>query len=332
MNPDLQTVRDFYNSTWLDMPFTNILNLEALFLAMDDPGVVSAFLDGNSTSSDIESFFGVAKDSLHLSEEGGTCGPFAIITGEKLDHNEWRSRYLHTGGHGGMVVWRVQSPTRRYMIDSSLRSAYEIPLSGFLWSPGHHVYSTYSFPPKSLSHSSPILRLSTSDIHYTEKHSNVAKEFEIVARRELLCRPIDALIRDPHPVLLLRHRVGTTNRFAVSINFNMETRGVRFVGLGVNEFFPLSSGDGLINWREFASFQCLLYHYHQIYPRQLSQGLFRRFTHVVLMRLLSSGSAIYIYPEDDFTDPLAGGGAFSALPSRALRRLLSLDIRRISDI
>jgi hypothetical protein len=94
MNADLKTVRDIYDSTWLDMPFTNILNLEALFLAIDNPGVVSAFLDGNLTSSVIKSFFGVAKHSLHLSEEGGTCGPFAIITGEKLDHSEWRSCYL----------------------------------------------------------------------------------------------------------------------------------------------------------------------------------------------------------------------------------------------
>jgi hypothetical protein len=174
MKVDLQTVRDFYNSTWLDMPFTNILNLEALFLAMEDPGVVSAFLDGNLPFSELGSFFGVAKDGLHLSEEG-TCGPFAIITGEKLDSNEWRSRYLHTGGHGGMVVWRVQSPTRRYVIDSSLRSAYEIPLSRFLWSAGRHVYSTYPDPPQSLSHSSPILRFSSSDILYTEKGSNIAK-------------------------------------------------------------------------------------------------------------------------------------------------------------
>jgi len=104
MNADLQTACDFYDSTWLDMPFTNILNLEELSLAIEDPGVVSAFLDGNSTFSEPGYFFGVAKDSLHLNEEGGTCGPFAIITGERLDNNEWRSRYLHTGGHGGMVV------------------------------------------------------------------------------------------------------------------------------------------------------------------------------------------------------------------------------------
>lgn len=36
MNADLKTVHGFYDSTWLDMPFTNILNLEALFLVMDD--------------------------------------------------------------------------------------------------------------------------------------------------------------------------------------------------------------------------------------------------------------------------------------------------------
>jgi hypothetical protein len=168
MNTDLQTIRDFYDSTWFDMPFTNILNLEALILAMEDPRVISAFLDGNLTFSEAGSFFGVAKDNLLLGEEGGTSGPFAIIAGEKLDSNEWRSCYLHTGERGGMVVWRVQLPTRRYMIDSSLRSAYEIPLSGFLWSPGHHIYSTYPFPPQSLCHSSPILHFSTSDTHYTE--------------------------------------------------------------------------------------------------------------------------------------------------------------------
>jgi hypothetical protein len=290
MNADLQTVRDFYDSTWLDMPFTNILNLEALFLAMEDPGVVSAFLDGDLPSSELGSFLGVAKDTLHLSEEGGTCGPFAIITGEKLDHSEWRRHYLHTGRHGGMVVWKAQSPTKRYIIDSSLRTAYEIPLSGFLWSPGHHIYSTDLVPPQSLNHSSPILHfLPSSAIHYTEKGSNVAKEFKIVPRRELICRPIDALVRDAHPVLLIRHRVGNVNRFAVSINFNLDTRGVRFVGRAVNEFFPLTSGDGLTDWRQFALFQRLLHHYHELYPRQLSQGLFRRFTHVVLTRLLLNG-------------------------------------------
>jgi hypothetical protein len=165
MNANLKTVHDFYASTWLNMPFSNILNLEALFLAMDDPGVVSAFLDGNSAFSDIGSFFSVAKDGLHLSEEEGTCGSFAIITGEKLDCNGWSSHYVHTGGHGGMVGWTVQSPTRHYLIDSLLRSAYEIPLSGFLWSPGHHIYSTYLFAPPSPtgSHSLPILCFSSSD-------------------------------------------------------------------------------------------------------------------------------------------------------------------------
>jgi len=221
MNADLQTVRDFYDTTWLDMPFTNILNLEALFLAMNDPRVVSAFLD-NSTFAQPQSFFDAAKLSLYLCEEGGTCGPFAIITGEKLNSAEWESRYLHTGGHGGMIVWRVQSPTRRYIIDSSLRSAYEVPLSGFLWSPGHHVYSIYSNPPQLLRHSSPILHFSTSGIHYTEKGNNIAKEFKIVARRELVYRPIDALVQNPHPLLLIRHRLGNVNGFAVSIHFDME--------------------------------------------------------------------------------------------------------------
>jgi hypothetical protein len=69
MSADLQAVHDLYNTTWLEMPFTNILNLEALFPAMDDPGVVSAFLDANSNFSGRESFFDAAKDGLWLSEE-----------------------------------------------------------------------------------------------------------------------------------------------------------------------------------------------------------------------------------------------------------------------
>ncbi|EDR03527.1 uncharacterized protein LACBIDRAFT_331281 [Laccaria bicolor S238N-H82] len=248
VDADLQTVRDFYDSTWADMPFTNILNLEALlFQAGIGSRDILSFLDGNSPLSHLERFLTTAKDGLYLNEEGGTCEPFAVITGEKLDKNEWRMQYVHTGSHGGMVVWRAQSPTRRYLIDSSLRSALEIPLlAGFLWSPGHHhVYSTYLVRPQSATHSSPVLHFSDSRIYYTEKGSRTAKEFSIVTRH--------ALVGNPHPVLLVRDRVRNTNRFAVFIRFDMVTRAVKFAGSGVNALFSLTSGDGP-DWEEFSDF------------------------------------------------------------------------------
>jgi hypothetical protein len=127
----MQALRDAYNSTWLDMPFTNLITIEETFLEMDDMSVIRQWLAGRLGTSAVARFSKAVKDRTQLSTEGGTCGPFAIIAAEKLDQRQWVIRYLHTGSHGAAVVYQRGNPNVLYLMDSTLRSVYSIIFKNF---------------------------------------------------------------------------------------------------------------------------------------------------------------------------------------------------------
>ena len=78
----------------------------------------------------------VVKCQFHLNKEGVTCGPFAIMVGEKLNEEEWEVCYYHTGHHGAAVVQKLGSLQASYLVDSSLQSMYEIPTTPLLGAVG----------------------------------------------------------------------------------------------------------------------------------------------------------------------------------------------------
>jgi hypothetical protein len=136
MTTNLQIVCDAYDSTWLDIPFTNVINVDEWLMASPD---IAGFPDhriGQNTTHLSET----VKTHFHLSEEGATCGPFAIIAAEKLNRDEWDIDYLHTGHHGATVVQKFTQPYITYLIDSSLQAVYKLPSTGYLWSSGNHIF------------------------------------------------------------------------------------------------------------------------------------------------------------------------------------------------
>ena len=124
MESDLQIVRNAYDSTWLDVPFTNIPVIDEWLMVIHNRTRIADFIDHGIFPADTPH---AVKRQFHLSEEGATCGPFAIMVGEKLSGEEWEVCYHHTEFHGAAVVRKFGSSRASYLIDSSLRSCTKFP-------------------------------------------------------------------------------------------------------------------------------------------------------------------------------------------------------------
>lgn len=213
-----------------------------------------------------------------------------------MNEDEWGITYVHTGRHGPTIVYKLNSPHDRYVVDSSLRSAYIIPVSSFLWSSGGHSYFIENYPPRLPYAISPVICRSADRFFYSEKNGNKMNELRPVARRDLIERPIDALSEGRlEPVLLIRHRVGNANGFLVCITYDMNSTTLVFRGRGIDEKFILAGHAGQPHWEDFAGFQERVDKFYTLYPHQLSRILFQRVTMVVLTLLQSDGMECYIH-------------------------------------
>lgn len=288
---DLFTIRAAYDSAWLELPFTNVNAIWEMLLAIKFANTTSRWLTGLLPHQRLTSFCDTAKSNIYLNEEGSTCGPFAVVVGEKLNPDEWKVDYLHTGRHGAAVAYKVKSPQVLYFVDSSTRSVYCIPSSRYLWSLGSHVYSIYSHPPSFPHVISPVVYRSLDPLYYTEKGGNNREELCPSTKQVLIKKPIDAISTDPLPVLLIRHRVGNTNGFAVHIKYDMRSATVTFFGPSINEKFVLAGLSGQPRWGHFAEFLLRLKSFKRLYPNQLSDRLFSRFVVVIYTMLQSHGMA-----------------------------------------
>ena len=222
------------------------------------------------------------------------CESFAIMVGEKLNREEWEVCYHHTGHHGAAVVRKFGSLQASYLVDSSLRSVYEIPATGSsLWGTRHQFYTHQTLP--SLPHNtSPIIYARNDVIFYIPKGHTKPTLLVPRTRRHLVDCSIDAIPHDRNVILLLRDQVATTNHFVVLISFNMQSRTMVFCGRNMNETVVLASANGQLRWDGFSYAQEILYSFHQQYPRQLSAGLLRRFARIVLTRMQTDGLIFYI--------------------------------------
>jgi hypothetical protein len=270
MESDLQVVRNVYDSMWLEVPFTNIPIIDEWLMVIHNGTCISDFIDHGIFPVDTPY---IVKHQFHLSDEGATCEPFAIMVGEKLNREEWEVRYYHTGRHGAAVVRKLGSSQARYLVDSSLRSVYEIPAAGSsLWGTDHRFYTHQSLPP--LPHkASPIIYTRNNDILYIPKQYTEPTLLVPRTRRQLVNCSIDAIPRDRNVILLLRDRIAATNRFIVLVSFDMQSRTMAFRGRNINETVVLASANGQPKWDAFSQAQKFLYYYHRRYPRQLSAGL-----------------------------------------------------------
>jgi hypothetical protein len=117
MESDLQVICNVYDSTWLDVPFTNIPTIDKWLMVLHNRTCISDFINDSIFPMDTPH---VMKHQFHLSKEGTTCRPFAIMVGEKLNRKEWEVCYYHTGCHSAAVVKKLGSSQVRYLVDSSL--------------------------------------------------------------------------------------------------------------------------------------------------------------------------------------------------------------------
>lgn len=230
------------------------------------------------------------KACFYLSEEGATCGPFAIIVAKKLSTDEWSVDYLHTGNHSATVVRNIRRPQFTYLIDSSLRAAYELPSTGYLWSSANHAFHVYGSYPPSPHGESPFVYRSNNSIIYVPKKSCSCQTLAPTTRRQLIERPLSAAFCDSNIILLIRKRTVDTNRFAISIFFDLQTRVIRFRGQGIDKKIALVIPTGQTCWNDLIMVQLHLYSLHALYPRQLSAALLRQFTRIIFARLYSLGS------------------------------------------
>ena len=246
MESDLQIICNAYDSTWLDVPFTNIPVIDKWLMVIHNRTRITDFIDHGIFPADTPH---AVKHQFHLSEEGATCGPFAIMVGEKLSGEEWQVCYHHTGHHGAAVVRRLGCSWASYLVDSSLRSVYEIPATGSsLWGTRHRFY-THQTLPSLLHDTSLIIYVKNDVIFYIPKGHTEPTPLIPRTRRHLVDCSIDAIPRDRNVILLLRDRVAATNRFVVLISFDMQSRTMVFRGHNINETIALhmrmANSDGI---------------------------------------------------------------------------------------